>query len=198
MRRSRSVFSAAVVTALALGGISAASPASAVQDVATPQVSETTQAPQRVDPRIAIEAAKKEDLPGFLARLDLIKSSPAMVDVASHYPDPELVLEWYAAVSTQEQAKAIVANTAGRHFELAKASDGSNAVALVQNTSSGGASGAAKIGFNCWEAYVAYTAWSVAVGATCTAVGIMTIVGGVVCTGVYAAVSVLPNFNDAC
>lgn len=138
---------------------------------------------------------------------ELRKSEALMATFVGAAADAELeYLEFFASTTTLQQTREFVARTLGKHFEVVGyAEDGHPLVELREGSPQFDSQIQAR-GLNCWRAQVAFWAWWAGTELLCIGAGaaaaVVTgpggVVVGVVCNGVFAGLSQLPDFNSAC
>lgn len=175
MNRILSIF-LGILMAFAL----AAQPAAALQ----PSTAEATSAEQ------LIAQAKTSDPEGFEHRLGLIKQSDAFVQVLNKYTaDPELNAQFFAAISTDEQAAALVENTRGKHYEISGTMDNPE-VKLAP-----GAPIETRAAPACGKAWAAFAAWLAGTTMLCAP---FSGPAAWACAVSMGFLGLMPDFNTAC
>ena len=160
------------------------------------------------DPAVAIEEARNANPEEFAWKVDQLRQSKALMALFKGAPDEETVkfyLEFFAIQSSVEQIKTFVANTEGKHFEIS----GTAEAPVIQLKE--GAPDARNITTKdccaCWEAWMAALAYFGGSHMTCKGVGAASsfaltpfggALAGVICDGVFFAIGLLPDFNNAC
>ncbi|MDO4904575.1 MAG: hypothetical protein Q4A16_03345 [Lautropia sp.] len=156
------------------------------------------------DPAAAIAAAKAADPNGFAYKVELLRSSEALMDLFKGAPSPETVdfyLDFFALHSTVENVQNFVASTVGKHFVVSGTPD--NPQVMLKDGKPLATKGSCCA---CWRAWVASAAYMVGTGMVCGAVGVggafvsggVGAVSGFVCGGVFWAIEKLPDFDAAC
>lgn len=144
-----------------------------------------------------IADAKASD-PGFKKRRALMASSDAFVLVLQQTTtDYKVNLDFFAAISTDQQAADLVVNTAGKHYVVSGTQENPD-VQLV----AGEASDAADLGVNaksamprCAKAWAAFSAWLVGTTLLCAP---FSGPAAWACALTMGLLGLMPDFNKAC
>lgn len=143
-----------------------------------------------------VSRAKTSDRAGFDHRLTLIRQSRAFMDVLKKYrSDQELSAEFFAAISSDEQAAELVKNTKRKHYVVS----GTPGRAGRDVGGRAGAQGEAGVKTNampaCPEAWVAFSAWLVGTTMLCAPFSGPT---AWACALTMGLLGLMPDFNRAC
>lgn len=165
----------------------------------TLMISTLPSAAHAAEPRSAGEAisrAKASDRAGFDHRLALIRQSRAFMDVLKKYTsDQELNAEFFAAVSTDEQAAALVKNTKGKHY-VVSGTQADPVVTLVDGPVPRAKLGVVTNGMPaCPKAWVAFSAWLVGTTMLCAP---FSGPAAWACAVAMGLLGLMPDFNKAC
>lgn len=143
-----------------------------------------------------IARAKQGDREAFDHRLNLIRQSGAFMDVLKKYTsDQQLNAEFFAAISSDEQAAALVKNTKGKHYVVS----GTQAEPVI--TLADGPVPRAKIGKTvnampaCPKAWVAFSAWLIGTSMLCAP---FSGPAAWACALAMGLLGLMPDFNKAC
>lgn len=153
------------------------------------------------DPRTIITQAKETDPQGLARKVTELRTSQALAALFVGAPstDEQTYLEFFAASSNEDQVKSFVVKTKGKHFVVNESKATVNgrpnfaAISLVD-----GIAIQARSCCHCWRAWIAASAYFVASEMSCAPCYLIGGVGGFVCDGVFFAIGMLPDFDNAC
>jgi len=147
--------------------------------------------------------AKHDDPKGFSWKRDCIAKSDAFMEVLKEStPDPNEALDFFAAISTKDQAKTLVSNTKGKRFNIS-GSETNPSVKLVPREASKDILANPALGMvlmstsmpKCGKAWTAFSAWLAGSTLMCAPFS-----GPAAwsCAVAMGLLGMMPNFNDAC
>ncbi len=147
-----------------------------------------------------IAKAKSSDV-GFSARRNLIASSAAFMQVLRKTtPDHQRSLDYFTAISSDQQATDLVANTAGKHYVVSGAMQNPD-VKLVDgkatddSTNPPGAKNLPQDMPRCGKAWAAFSAWLTGTTMLCAPFSGPAAWG---CAAAMGILGLMPDFNSAC
>jgi|GEM_PF-3907940 hypothetical protein len=147
-----------------------------------------------------IAKAKSSDV-GFSARRNLIASSAAFMQILRETtPDHQRSLDYFTAISSDQQASDLVANTAGKHYVVSgtmqnpdvKLVDGK---ATDDSTNPPGAKDLPQDMPRCGKAWAAFSAWLTGTTMLCAPFSGPAAWG---CAAAMGILGLMPDFNSAC
>ena len=147
-----------------------------------------------------IAKAKSSDV-GFSARRNLIASSAAFMQILRKTtPDHQRSLDYFTAISSDQQATELVANTAGKHYVVSgtmqnpdvKLVDGK---ATDDSTNPPGAKNLPQDMPRCGKAWAAFPAWLTGTTMLCAPFSGPAAWG---CAAAMGTLGLMPDFNSAC
>lgn len=146
-----------------------------------------------------IEDAKRSDYRGFAERRAIISQSTAFMAILEENLDsPSEGLDFFAAVSTREQAELLVANTRGKRF-VVRGTESNPDVRLVDASPSGPSSAGSQTEPmampRCGKAWAAFSAWLAGTTMLCAPFSGPAAWGCAVAMGILGQ---MPDFNRAC
>jgi hypothetical protein len=171
--------------------------ADAVPPSQPPSASFATESPD-VD---GVIAKAKSDDAGFSARRNLIVTSAAFRQVLKKTtPDYQRSLDYFAAISTDQQAADLVANTAGKHYVISGTEQNPD-VKLVDGEATDDSTNPTKAESlpqempRCGKAWAAFSAWLTGTTMLCAPFSGPAAWG---CAAAMGLLGLMPDFNKAC
>lgn len=191
----------AVFAATSMGvspGALAAEPGGAAGDSMS-TVQQSSSRPYRTltptETRSVIREAQKSDSAGFAERRATLAKSGAFMDVLTGTtPNPAEALDFFAAVSTQAQADAVVAHTEGKRFVISGTEENPS-VQLAAASSGESIMPNSTPMPRCAEAWAAFAAFLAAQTMLCVP---FSGPAAWACAVAMGLLGLMPNFNDAC
>lgn len=143
-----------------------------------------------------IEKARRKDSDALSGRRTTLTESRAFMEVLrTTTGDPESALDFFAAVSTQEQAQAFAANTAGQHYVIS-GTEGEPTVVLAPGDPQVVDPGIQPMAMPaCGKAWAAFAAWLAGTTMLCAP---FSGPAAWACAVGMGLLGLMPDFNKAC